>query len=168
MPCYRYFVEFGIGPNHEDHTYKDGLEGNCVDLANLGWNGLFWDGGDHPPRFGVRKAFLSADNINAVLAQNHVPRDFSLISIDVNGQDYWIWEALEYRPEVVVIEYNSNLPSDVSAVVPKDSAFRWDLTQYYGASLRALDNLGRRKGYVLVYANGSEWLLRCQGACRQR
>jgi hypothetical protein len=148
----RYFVEFGIGP--ADPTYATGLEGNCVDLAACGWHGLFMDGGIHPPIYEVKQEFITADNINDLLAKYGVPEDFCLISIDIDGQDYWVWKALAYKPEIVVIEMNSNFGPRECLTVPRDNDFRWDRTKYYGASLLALDHLGRSKGYQLVYANG--------------
>lgn len=150
----KFFVEFGIGPNWQDPEYTRGLEGNCVDLSCKGWAGLFMDGNEHPPRYGVAREFITAANINALLHKYQVPPDFSIISIDVDGQDLWIWEALQYDPEVVVVEYNANFGLSDCVSIPLDPEFRWDGTKYFGASLGALDKIGRSKGYRLVYANG--------------
>jgi hypothetical protein len=149
----RFFVEFGIGPGPDDASYERGLEGNCVDLAGRGWQGLFLDGSDHPEQLGVRKEFITYRNINRVLAKHQVPEDFAIISIDVDGQEYWIWRALKYRPEIAIVEYNTELPADASVTVPCDPGFRWDGTNYHGASLRALYELGLGKGYTLVHGN---------------
>jgi hypothetical protein len=150
----RFFVEFGIGPNYHDPDYSRGLEGNCVDLATKGWDGLFMDGGAHPPQYGVKQEFITAGNINDLLRKYEVPPDFSLISIDVDGQDLWIWQALSYAPELAVIEYNPNFGPSDSLSAPIDHDFRWDGTKYYGASLAAQNKIARSKGYHLVYANG--------------
>jgi hypothetical protein len=149
----RFFVEFGIGPASSDPDYTNGLEGNCVDLRKSGWDGLFMDGGEHPHRFGVKQEFITYRNINTVLAKHNVPKDFSIISIDVDGQEYWIWEALAYNPEIVIIEYNAERGPDEAVSVPRDENFRWDYCNYHGASLRALYELGRKKGYTLVHGN---------------
>jgi hypothetical protein len=153
-PHSKYFVEFGIGPNWLDKDYSGGLEGNCVELLKKGWSGLMMDGQEHPSSFNVKQEFLTPFNINSILRKHSVPHDVDLISIDVDGQDLWIWLALQYRPLLFIIEFNPNflsLHDSVSVVL--DPAFRWDGTKYYGASLGALIKIGKEKGYKLIYAN---------------
>ncbi|MGD0091560.1 MAG: hypothetical protein ABSE73_16710, partial [Planctomycetota bacterium] len=88
--------------------------------------------------------------------QYGVPREFDLLSIDIDGNDYWVWKKLAaYRPRVVVIEYNASVPPDEAKVMPYDPAFVWRKTDYYGASLLALERLGRAKGYALVACDES-------------
>ena len=78
-----------------------------------------------------------------------------MISIDVDGNDFWIWQAIKRRPRVVVIEYNSHVSPRLSRTIPYDADFRWNhCSDYYGASLRALADLGRRKAYTLVHCEG--------------
>ena len=77
-----------------------------------------------------------------------------MLSIDVDGQDYWIWAALEsYRPRVMVIEYNAALPPGRQLVQPRGHREAWDGTDYFGASLDALCSLADRKGYALVHTD---------------
>jgi hypothetical protein len=153
-PRSRYFVEFGIGPNWLDPTYSRGLEGNCVELRRQGWRGLMMDAGEHPPEYDVRVEFIEPASINDILEKHGVPKDVDVISIDVDGQDWWIWKELRLQPVLVVIEYNGHKPADISVTVPLDPKFRWDGTDYYGASLLAMDKLAQQKGYTLVFANG--------------
>lgn len=155
-PRSKFFVEFGIGPNWLDREYKNGLEGNCVLLRKNGWNGLLMDGGKHPPEYDVKREFITAFNINGLLRKYNVPENVDLISIDVDGQDLWIWMACDYRPALYVLEYNPNFTTvDASMTVPFDPTFRWDGSKYYGSSLGALIKVGQDKGYKLVYANGT-------------
>jgi hypothetical protein len=87
----------------------------------------------------------ATDGLDAILAQHPVPLDFDLLSIDVDGNDFHIWKAIErYRPKVVCIEFNPTIPTEVSFVQRADP----DVSQ--GASLRALVELGRAKDYELV------------------
>lgn len=153
-PLVRYFVEFGIGPPWGGTLEQSGLEGNCRLLQEKGWRGLFLDAAAYPAEYGVKQERVDAININPILRKYRVPENPDLISIDVDGQDFWIWSNLVYRPSVLIIEYNANFGPEESKVVPFDTAFQWDGTKYFGASLRALHNLGKSKGYVLVYANG--------------
>jgi hypothetical protein len=149
----RYFVEFGIGPGPGDLTYANGLEGNCVDLKAAGWNGLFMDGGQHPEHLGVKQEFITDMNINHLLEKYRVSKNFALISIDVDGQEYWIWKALRHRPEIVIVEYNVEHGPDDAVTSQRDPKFVSDGTNYGGASLRAMWKLGREKGYVLLEGN---------------
>lgn len=107
----------------------------------------------HPPNFGVHQETVTPENINSLLRKYRVPKDLSVLSIDVDGQDIWIWKAIKVRPEVLIIEYNPIHGPSESVAVPRDPNFRWDGTNYYGASLGAVDKIGKDKGYLLVYAN---------------
>ncbi len=100
---------------------------------------------------GVHREFITAENIEPLFQKYGVPPEFDLLSIDIDGNDYWVWKAIEqFRPRVVVIEYNANKGPDASVTIPYDPAFRWDKSDYQGASLRALEKLGKEKGYTLV------------------
>ena len=150
----RFFVEFGV---------ESGVEGNCVYLADVaGWNGLFMEADDqmyrllerkYAARPGVRtiRSLVTPENIEQLLEEANVPTEPDVMSIDVDGQDYWIWEALaRYCPRAIVIEYNSALDPRRRLVQPKESG-AWDGTEYFGASLGAMRSLGERKGYRLVH-----------------
>jgi hypothetical protein len=137
-------VEFGV---------EDGSECNTRFLRErLGWTGLLMDGGDHATPVGdVRREFITAENICSLFEKYRVPKEFDLLSIDIDGNDYWVWQAIRgYSPRIVVIEYNSSIGPDESKTVPYDPAFHWDGTNYFGASILALTKLGRAKGYTLI------------------
>lgn len=154
-PLSRYFVEFGIGPSYWVPDYSQGIEGNTVLLRKQGWNGLLMDGNVHPPEFDIKQEFVEPMNINRLLRKYDVPKNCDLISIDIDGQDFWIWMAIDLSPTLFIVEYNPNLEGvDTSLSVPYDPEFRWDLTTWYGASLGALVKCGLNKGYTMVYANG--------------
>jgi len=94
---------------------------------------------------------VTAENIQHLFQKYKVPKNFDLLSIDIDYNDYWVWNAIvDYFPRVVVIEYNSSIPPTESRVVPYDPNAKWDGTNYFGASLLALTNLGLSKGYDLV------------------
>jgi len=150
-----YFVEFGVGPPLGRDIEETGLEANCRLLLESGWSGLFMDGNQYPPGTGVRREFVTALNINPLLKRYAVPNEIDLFSIDVDGQDFWIWMNLAYRPKILIIEYNANFGIEVSKTVPFHPNFRWEGAGYYGASLTAFYKLGRSKGYTLVWSNGA-------------
>ncbi len=94
---------------------------------------------------------ITAENIQQLFQKYNVPNDFDLLSIDIDYNDYWVWKAItDYSPRLVVIEYNSSIPPTESRVVPYNPDASWDGTNYFGASLLALRNLGLSKGYTLV------------------
>jgi hypothetical protein len=157
----RFFVEIGVSPpwrlGRRLDIHGSGLECNCRLLTERGWKGIMIDGKQYPPSFDVKSEFVTAENINPILSKYRVPHEFDLFSLDVDGNDYWIWKALRYAPRVVVIEYNPSLAAGESKTIKYDPQFSWarnGCTKYYGASLLALKKLGDQKGYTLVYANG--------------
>lgn len=97
----------------------------------------------------VKEEFITAENINDLFKKYSVPKKFDLLSIDMDGNDYWIWEKIEYDPSVVVIEYNSNFSHEDSVSLEYNPNHTFDGTYAYSASLKALKNLGERKGYFL-------------------
>ncbi|OQS04432.1 hypothetical protein THRCLA_03331 [Thraustotheca clavata] len=89
--------------------------------------------------------FDSDDSLEAILKRTNVPIDLDLISIDIDGADYHIWDSLkQYAPKVVVIEFNPTIPNNVVYIQDKDMSI------YQGSSLAALIELGKAKGYELV------------------
>ncbi len=146
-PRSKFFVEFGVGPNADGH-----LEGNCVNLVNSGWRGVLLD--KEPFMEGIQKEFITPLNVNSLFRKYGVPRDVDIVSIDIDGQDFWVWLALNYEPLLYIVEYNCNFADlNVAKTIHYDTAFQWDHSKYYGASLGALLKLGRDKGYTLVHAN---------------
>jgi hypothetical protein len=152
----KYFVEFGVG---------DGTEGNCVLLADAAtWRGLFIESasdlferlrGKYANNRGVQtvQALVTPESVEHLFEQVGVPIEPDVLSIDIDGGDYWVWEAItRYTPRIVVIEHNSALDADSRLVQPSDLE-RWDETDYFGASLAALADLGRSKGYRLAHVD---------------
>lgn len=152
----KWFVEFGAGR---------GAENNCVYLADvLGWNGLFLECDDdyfaaleakYRGQAAVRtvKAMVTPATVEGLFEAAGVPEELDVLSIDVDGADWWIWRAiLRFRPRLVVTEYNSNIDLDARVTVPEDVS-GWDGTSYFGASLGAFEALAATKGYRLVHCD---------------
>lgn len=135
----KFCVEYGIDPR----------EGNTIYLKRKGWSCLWMDAkGDGEI---IKKEYITAENINDLFAKYNVPKEFDLLSIDIDSNDYWVWKAIKgYSPRVVVIEYNSSLPPTESKTIKYDPNAVWDGTNYFGASLLALVKLAKTKGYTLL------------------
>lgn len=148
-----FFVEFGV---------QDGAVCNTALLAAHGWSGVYIEADDTDAaalakryagstRVKVVHDFITAENICRTFASANVPAEFDVLSIDIDGNDYWVWRALEpYRPRVVVIEYNAEHAPPERWVMTYDPAHRWDKTTYYGASLESYASLAKSKGYSLI------------------
>ena len=99
------------------------------------------------------QSFVTPDNINQLFTDAGVPHDLEVLSIDVDSIDYYLWQALtEFEPRIVIIEYNSSITPEKHYVVPEADAFRLSGTSGEGASIRALYELGKHKGYTLIYS----------------
>ena len=155
-PRHRTFVEFGI---------EDGSEGNCVFLADwCGWQGLFIEADadkflrleqKYGPtgRVRTRHSLVTPDNINGLLRDAALPYDLDVLSIDIDGDDYWVWSAInQISPRIVVIEYNSSFARHDSLVQPRGHGV-WNSTNAFGASIGALVGLARTLGYALVHTD---------------
>jgi hypothetical protein len=155
----KYFVEFGV---------TDGLESNSLFLLYKQWQGLWLEGSAEDTKkinqtfsdfirdkkITVKNEFITAENIESLFKSANVPVELDLLSIDIDYNTYYVWEAItNYKPRVVVIEYNSNFPPDALFVVRYNAKRMWDGTSYFGASLLALEQLGKTKGYNLVGCN---------------
>ena len=160
----RRFVEIGS---------DDGVNSNSANLYfNFDWTGLFVDGNPrsirrgrhffarypHPwcyaPRFVCAR--VTRENINPLLEDSGSTGEIDLLSIDIDGNDYWIWDALTViTPRVVVVIETHNEFGLENIVVPYDPDYSppGKHPLYHGASPRAMVALGRRKGYRLVGAN---------------
>ena len=150
----RVFLEIGVG---------DGTENNTAFLLSQGWNG-FWIDGDptfvaaverrHDLAGGALRwsvSFEDAASVAARLERLGVPGEFDLLSLDIDQNTYYLWEALhEYSPRVVVVEYNAAIPADIDWKVRYEPGRAWDGSRNFGASLKALEGLGSRLGYCLV------------------
>ena len=93
-------------------------------------------------------SFGGADSLGTVFARTPLPKTFDLFSLDIDGNEYHLWDSLtDYRTRVMVVEFNQTIPNEVTFIQPRDMAV------FQGSSLRALIELGKRKGYELVTAN---------------
>lgn len=153
------FVEFGVESYDEANTrflltqqHWAGLviEADRDRLQRLRQSSIYW-------RHNLKAvdAMVTRDNINELLQHNGVTGPIGLLSIDIDGMDFWVWQAIErIEPAIVVIEYNHRFGPEASVSTPYAADFDRRAAHhsicYYGASLEALHRLGRRKGYDLV------------------
>ena len=158
------FVEFGVETYVESNTR--------FLLTNDNWAGLVIDGSEANIAY-IRSdpiywkhnlkaecSFITRDNINELIRRNGISGDIGLLSVDIDGNDYWVWQAIDVvDPVIVIVEYNARFGSAATLTVPYDPNFvrsqAHHSTIYYGASLAAFHQLGERKGYSLVGCNSA-------------
>ncbi len=155
----RWFVEFGFGAaqcNALRLMLKEDFHGLLMDGSAENVDYFNYAAKQHGiDRITAVQAFITRGNLQSLIRDNGVPRDIDLLSLDVDGNDYWLWEALEcISPRVVCIEYNAGIGPELALTVPYDDSFerysKHPSGFYYGASLAALRSLGQRKGYYLI------------------
>ena len=168
---HRIFVEFGVQNYMESNTRFLLMKDN--------WSGLVMDGSQENIDF-IRRdpiyfrqdlkavcAFIKTSNINRLLQENLPGKNIGLLSIDIDGNDYWIWKAINaVEPTVVITEYNAGFGPSRAVTIPYDDNFVRSRAHYshiyYGASLKALWILAQEKGYDLVccnsYGNNAYWV----------
>jgi hypothetical protein len=151
------FVEMGV---------ENGLECNSLYLIHKGWRGVWIEGNQaHKPfieqkfasilnrRLTVAMTWVKAETVNDLLARLGVAEDLDLLSIDIDGNDIYVLEALALRPKILCIEYNAKFPANIDKRVTYDPARTWSGTDYVGSSLKAIVSAAQAKGYRLVATN---------------
>lgn len=158
------FIEFGVENYLESNTR--------FLLMNNNWDGLVMDGSQEHIDF-IRndslywkynlkalQAFVTKDNINDLILSAGFSGNIGLLHIDIDGNDYWIWDAIKViSADIVVVEYNSLLGAERAITIPyapdfvRGNAHYSNL--YAGASLPALYHLAHQKGYVFVGCNSA-------------
>jgi len=156
------FVEFGVATYEESNTR--------FLLTNNNWSGLIIDGSEQNIQhikmdsiywqynLKAECAFIDKENINSLIQDNGISGDIGLLSVDIDGNDYWIWEKINVvNPRIVICEYNSLWGATLAVSTPYDGAFfRTDAhfsNLYYGASIAAFTQLAKTKGYSLIGSN---------------
>ncbi len=156
------FVEFGVENYTESNTR--------FLLTNNQWSGLVIDGSSENIDY-IRRdqiywatnlkaelSFITKENINELLVKNGIEGDIGLLSVDIDGNDYWVWEAIDrISPRIIICEYNSHFGPVAEVTTPYDAKFVRDSAHfskiYYGASISAFCSLAAAKGYSLVASN---------------
>ena len=159
-----FFIEFGVENYLESNTR--------FLLKKFNWSGLIIDSSQKNIDY-IKKdkiywqhninalcEFISRENVNKIFLENISQKNIGLLSIDIDGNDYWVWKAIStIDPSIVVIEYNSILGNSKNYTVPYSKNFERNKAHYsnlyYGASLPALVKLGKEKGYALVTCNSA-------------
>lgn len=139
-------------------------------ICNWGFTGLLIDGSDmneskkffqthkdtwiYPPK--IVQTWVTKKNINNILKENKITGEIDLLSLDLDGVDYWIWKTIDViSPRVVVLEYMNIFDATTSVTVPyKEDFNRYDIHEdFFGASIAAFVKLGKSKGYRLIGCN---------------
>ncbi len=158
------FVEFGVQDYSESNTR--------FLMMNNNWSGLVMDGSqsnvdtivnsEYFWKYGLKavSAFIDCENVNTLIESAGIPREIGIIHIDIDGNDYWVWEVLTVvNPIVVIMEYNSVFGASRPITVPYDPKFvrteKHFSNLYFGASLSCLATLATRKGYTFIGSNSA-------------
>lgn len=150
------FVEFGCG---------DGIENNTYALLFQEWNGLWIDGSPKNIRkirnglpqtiaarqLAVLESFITRDNINELISTHIKAREIDLLSVDIDGNDYFVWDAITCTsPRVLIMEYNAKFAPPARYCMDYDPHHMWDYTDHGGVSLKFIEEKAAEKGYALV------------------
>jgi hypothetical protein len=158
------FVEIGVEDYRESNTR--------FLLCHDGWGGVIVDAGDAHARFLRERgldwkhditavtSFVTRENIDSLVREAGISGDIGLLSIDIDGNDYWILDAIQcVSPRILVVEYNSHFGPEHAITIPYRAEFRRSAAHfsnlYFGASLSALSDLALRKGYAFVGSNSA-------------
>lgn len=160
----RCFVEFGVEDYREANTrfllLNDNWKGLVIDsdprnIRNIKSSRIYW-------RHDLTAVceFIDVDNINSLITAAGLSGDIGLLSVDIDGNDYWVWKSIScINPVLVIVEYNSVFGPERAVSVPYNRGFRRGTAHfshlYWGCSIKALESLGRTKGYALVGSNSA-------------
>jgi hypothetical protein len=152
-----WFCEIGV---------QNGLECNSLYLIHKGWTGAWIEGNGNqadpirqkfgsliPARLKLCIGMATVDSVNDIIDRLSGSREIDFLSIDIDGNDIHIWEALTARPKVICIEYNAKFPANIVKRQVYSQQQYWRGTDYFGSSLKALAEAADRIGYSLVGTN---------------
>lgn len=156
------FFEFGVENYTESNTrfllHNNNWKGLVIDgsVENISYiknDPIYWQN-----NLKAECSFVTKENINSLMTNNGIHGDIGILSIDIDGNDYWVWDAIDCAsPSIVICEYNSHFGDTHKVSVPYDDSFVREKKHfsniYYGASIAALDFLAKKKGYSLVGSN---------------
>jgi hypothetical protein len=143
-------VEFGFNSD----SFRGGTGANVGNLVLYhGWRWLLFDGDYENAELNLHRHHLTSTNICELLRQYGCPPRPDYVSIDVDSTDLWLMDAVlhDFRPRVLSCEYNCNFPIEFAITHPDAESLYRGRFATYGASLKALDLVGRRHGYSLVH-----------------
>lgn len=160
--CNNKFIEFGVEDYYECNTR--------FLLSNNKWSGLVIEGDEEYVKkiksdpiywssdLKAVNHFITTDNINEIIERNGFAGDIGILSIDIDGNDFWIFKAINVvKPDLIITEYNSHFGSKYPLSVPYDKSFvrskKHYSNIYYGASICAFNELAKEKGYSLIASN---------------
>lgn len=158
------FVEFGVESYHEANTrlllLKDNWRGMIIDGSEEYMNAVKQEDIHWRHDLTPVAAFITRDNINDLITKAGFAGELGILSVDIDGNDYWVWERLTcVNPQLVIAEYNSVFGADRALSVPYDAAFQRTVAHssnlYWGCSLAALCHLANQKGYEFVGCNSN-------------
>lgn len=158
------FVEFGVEDYREANTrfllQQNNWEGLVLDSSEANIRAIRRDPISYRHALHAVRAFVDRDNINQILTDNGCTGDIGLLSIDIDGNDYWVWDAITViSPRIVICEYENLFGCERAVVTPYAPDFDRQKAHfsmlYGGASLRALDLLAQKKGYTLAGSNSA-------------
>lgn len=142
----RYLVDFGAS------SLNAGLS-NSKYLLDKGWKGLLMDGkSDGNPL--IKEEFITAENICQLFEKYETPKEFDLLSIDIDGNDVWVLESIlkgGYKPRVIINEFNGCIPVGVNKTIKYNPSHAWGENDYYGGSFEAFKILLNKFDYTLVH-----------------
>lgn len=134
-----------------------GAECNTLNLANQGWKTYWFDMIDvdvTPKNCTFVKGVLTPDNVVDAFENAGIPKEFDLLSIDIDSNDYYIREQLEmYKPRVCIQEYNGAYDASTEYIMPRDDSYVENRGTSFGASLKSIVLQADRQGYDLVYCD---------------
>ena len=148
LPTENFIVEIGAG---------DGFHlSNTRYFIENGYNAILIDA-DNQGNEEVKQHRIIKENVNAILSTYNCPTKFDFLSIDTDGNDFWILDELltKYSPSLIVAEFNASIEKDKSVSIKYDSNFSWQGDDYYGFSFEAGKKLAEKHGYTIVFLNNN-------------
>jgi len=141
----KFLVDFGAGGLGQSMS-------NSRYLLNKGWEGLLMDG-EGDPNKDIKTEFITQENIIELFEKYKVPIEFDFLSIDIDGNDYWVLKKIleKYSPRMICAEFNGTIDNEVSKTIKYNPTHNWGEDDYYGFSFKAGKKLGEEYDYSVVF-----------------
>jgi hypothetical protein len=136
---------------------RAGWSGLAVEMDPIKFSSLSFLYANYP-NVKLAKNRVTPNNIKSLLDAFEVPKDISVLNLDIDSYDLYVIEQMlkaDYRPSIISMEVNEKIPSGIFFTVDYDDEHYWKADHFYGCSIDAASIVVKPFGYILYLSSNN-------------